>query len=131
MQRVLVDTQTPKNQAAFRGGEERGPGHTVWLDRQAWQNLVSGLGWGAAHSCLGHGFSSLKSHLLETLAAHLTPKEIPGLQSPHVLTSEAEWVLWGQSLGLLEVGGGLLWGGKRHQEQVTWGEGEFSAAINM
>lgn len=80
MQGVLVDTQTPKNQAAFRG-EERAKAHSLAGSPSLAESGFR-VGVGAAHSCLGHGFSSLKSHLLETLAAHLTPKEIPGLQSP-------------------------------------------------
>lgn len=52
------------------------------LGNQAWQELASGLGWGAAgQSCLGHGLSSLTSLLLESLAAHLTPEELLRLWS--------------------------------------------------
>lgn len=74
-----------------------------WLGTKAWQDLASGLGWGAAgQSCLGHGLSSLKYLLLESpVAAHLTLEELPDLQSPPVCSLWEAFVSWGQSVGLV------------------------------
>lgn len=48
---VLVDTPTPKNQATlFRGGERAKAYRRHWLCSHTSKDVVSGSGWGAAHS---------------------------------------------------------------------------------
>lgn len=99
-----MDTQTPKNQATlFSGGERAGARRRHWLGSHA---LSEGCGFrvgvgSSTQYCLADGFSSLNPHL--------TPKELPGPQSPQwVLTLAAGAV--GQELraGVLPGGGGLV-----------------------